>query len=65
MKSPVEAWHSSDEVPGVDERLDESFVSTVNEDEEWEDSGGWGSMGSVRHAGIVKVIECQRTSWTW
>ena len=47
MKSPVEAWHSSDEVPGVDERLDESFVSTVNEDEEWEDSGGWGSMGSV------------------
>ena len=40
VKSPVEAWRCSDEGP-CGERLDESFVSTVGEDEEWEDSGEW------------------------
>ena len=38
VKSPVEAWHGSDEGP-CGEKLDESFVSSVGEDEEWEDSG--------------------------
>ena len=47
VKSPVEAWHGSDEGP-CGERLDESFVSTVGEDEEWEDSGGWGQVGGAR-----------------
>ena len=46
VKSPVEAWRGSDERP-CGERLDESFVSTVGEDEEWEESGEWGQVGGT------------------
>ena len=46
VKSPVEAWRGSDEGP-CGERLDESFVSTVGEDEEWEESGEWGQVGGA------------------
>ena len=48
MKSPVEGWHSGDEVPGAVGKLDVSFASTVEEDEEWDDSGGWSCVGGVR-----------------
>ena len=48
----MEAWRSSDEGP-CNERLDESFVPTVDESEEWEDSGGWVLMGGSR-AGLYR-----------
>ena len=33
--------------PVVRDCMDESFVSTVGEDEEWEDSGEWGQVGGA------------------